>query len=300
MQFICFKTKKRNDINEVGMEESWGGGLFGNKDALKEKLVVLAWAFTGSVIDRLRAGGIEGVKQINITDADEKAFLDHLIDVGQISADALAQQMRAKGYNVPDAKTLQTMAQSIPADTILPQHEVQHATEVAGGNPVYGAIVEGVVQLANTPVGQKILGDINDSAKKIVDDPGGYIMRIHKSIGPQAMVKDAFSTLNEIREGQSKHKLKQIDDDTLLLKKQGYTKQAIARKLREKEEPKGLLSFFGGGENSEVIMIAKIVVLVLFVIAFAVYFTYESPAARNITLSLGGAYLCLFLFEKFY
>ncbi len=273
------------------MEESWGGGLFGNKDALKEKLVALAWAFTGSVIDRLRAGGIEGVKQINITDADKKAFLDHLIDVGQISADALAQQMRAKGYNVPDAKTLQTMAQSIPADTILPQHEVQHATEVAGGNPVYGAIVEGVVQLANSPVGQKILGDINDSAKKIVDDPGGYIMRIHKSIGPQALVKDAFSTLNEIREGQTQHKLKEMDDYEKQLKKMRFPPKRIARMMRDK---------YGGGENSEVIMIAKIVVLVLFVIAFAVYFTYESPTARNITLSLGGAYLCLFLFEKFY
>lgn len=307
MQFICFKTKKRNDINEVGMEESWGGGLFGNKDALKEKLVALAWAFTGSVIDRLRAGGIEGVKQINITDADKKAFLDHLIDVGQISADALAQQMRAKGYNVPDAKTLQTMAQSIPADTILPQHEVQHATEVAGGNPVYGAIVEGVVQLANSPVGQKILGDINDSAKKIFDDPAAYLRKIHTTIGPEAMAKYGLSTYHQMSEAQTQHELKQIDADIEKDKKEiqrlrglGVPHKKALMMVREQRKPKGLLSFFGGNENAEAIMIAKIVVLVLFVIAFAVYFTYESPTARNITLSLGGAYLCLFLFEKFY
>ena len=234
-----------------------------------------------------------------ISEEQKKDYMDNLDKHGPISKEALLSQMQAKGYpkihgksNEDVDKILETMAMSIPSNIDLPVYVEPKKTEVAGGNPVYGAIVQGVISVANSPAGQGILLSVNDSAKKIVDDPGGYLMRIHKTIGPQAMVKDAFSTLNEIREGQTQHKLKEMDDYEKQLKKMRYPRKRIARMMREK---------YGGNEiGNEMVMIAKIVVLVLFVIAFAIYFTYESPVARNATLGLGGIYLCLFLFEKFY
>lgn len=265
-----------------------------------------------------------------ISEEQKKDYMDNLDKHGPISKEALLSQMQAKGYpkihgksNEDVDKILETMAMSIPSNIDLPVYVEPKKTEVAGGNPVYGAIVQGVISVANSPAGQGILLSVNDSAKKIVDDPGGYLMRIHKTIGPQAMVKDAFSTLNEIKQSNKKadiesmeldfEKDKKENENELARLKMMYPNQPkkvqqlfqiyMIKKQRNKLKPKRVGIYrFGGEETKEVetIMIAKIVVLVLFVIAFAVYFTYDSPTARNATLGLGGIYLCLFLFEKFY
>lgn len=272
------------------------GGLFSKGNNKHFDNVKKLYKLVSGVIDIAAQFSYAGAE---ISEEQKKDYMDNLDKHGPISKEALLSQMQAKGYpkihgksNEDVDKILETMAMSIPSNIDLPVYvEPKKSDDKAGGMAIYTIIAQGVISVANSPAGQGILLSVNDSAKKIVDDPGGYIMRIHKSIGPQALVKDAFSTLNEIREGQTQHKLKEMDDYEKQLKKMRFPPKRIARMMRDK---------YGGGENSEVIMIAKIVVLVLFVIAFAVYFTYESPAARNITLSLGGAYLCLFLFEKFY
>jgi len=267
----------------------------------------------------------------NISEVQKKDYMENLAKYGPISKETLLAQMQAKGYPKIHGKSqedvdkiLETMALSIPSNIELPDYVKKPSSNsdstgeaVTGGNPIYTVIAQGVISVANSEAGQRILTDVNDSAKKIVDDPGGYVMRIHKTLGPEAMVSNVFESWHKISQAQTQHKIKQAKAQTELnklefrrLKSEGYTDKQAIRIMKENSQKNrrglftGMFGMNGGNEithgGCETILVAKIVILVLFVIAFAVYFTYESPAARNATLSLGGIYILLFLFEKFY
>lgn len=174
----------------------------------------------------------------------------------------------------------------------------------------------GSTQNANTII-ENLFGSIGESGKKV----GKYKTNVVSSHSETA--KTAVSEVGKINAEKYKAKLEVLESKREYLRASGFTDDQINKLFREQAEReiseensrKNVLSNIGnkliskvsnfiggaemfGGNDDKRLTVAKMIVLVLFIVCLIAYVTFDLVELRNLTLLFGFAYLGLYAVGK--